>query len=935
VPPSPDRAGGALTLRRRLLLLAAAAILPLAVMSALALNALFDEQRAQAQRASLDLARALATAVDTELRLTVSALQSLAAIEVSNPGPEDLATLYRVAQEVQRTRPEWRTIILAAPDGQGLFSTGRPLGSPLPPPVEAESFREAVSTGLPTIGTLARGALGGEAFAVRVPVRDGGKLRYVLTAAVMPDAILQVVSRQRVPSDWIVSIFDAKAQRIARSRDHAAQLGTQPSPSLLELWKQHPDEGTGTSTTLEGERVYTAYSRLRSNGWVVSVGVPVGALDAPARHSAWVYGGGLVLSIALGSLVAGLLARGIAIPIARLGEAAHAIGRGEAPVRQPTTLPEVEAVSAALVDAAQQRERIAAERESLLDAERAAGAAAEQARRRLELLAAAGGQLSRSLDERTTLEAIGSVVVPAIGDWCRIDLLDDHGVLRRKLTHHRDPERRRIVEEFVRSGSVSADQPGSFPQVVATGEPYLANFSSWDDPAIADPTLREFARLTGLRATCVVPLVARDRILGAMGVVQAESGRGFGADDGVLIQELAQRVALALDNARLYAEAQAALHDAEVANRAKDEFLAMLGHELRNPLAPIASSLELMARRVPAEIAPQRRVIERQVAHLSRLVDDLLDVSRIVAGKIRLQLERVDLRTVLERALESAQPVLAGRAPEVVMPPQPVWVTGDPLRLAQVMGNLLSNAAKFSHSPDLIRIEISVHDGTVQLVVADEGIGMRPELLARVFERFVQGEQQPLQRAEGGLGLGLAIARSLVELHHGTIRAESDGPHRGSRFIVTLPAAERTPVHVAAPAPAARPSAPGARVLVVDDNADAADALAELLRLEGYEVRVAGSAEEALAAVEVFSPQLAVLDIGLPSMNGYDLAAALRSNPRTRGVRLIALTGYGRAPDRQRAQDAGFDDHFVKPAPLDELLARVAALVAGAEGAMA
>ena len=934
MPRSPDRAGGALTLRRRLLLLAAAAILPLAVTSAAALHALYTEQREQAQRAGLDLARALATAVDTELRLTVSALQSLAAIEVSNPGPEDLSTLYRVAVEVQRARPEWQTVLLATPDGRNLFSTGRPLGSPLPPPVDPQSFRDAVASRQPTIGTLARGAQGGEAFAVRVPVSEGGQLRYVLTAAVKPDAILQVVSRQRVPSDWIVSIFDAKAQRVARSRDHAGQLGTSPSPSLLKLWEQHPDEGTGTSTTLEGEHVYTAYSRLRSNGWVVSVGVPVDALDALARRSTLVYGGGLVLSIALGSLVAGLLARGIAAPIARLGEAARAIGRGVAPVQEPSKLPEVEAVSAALVDAARQRERIAAERESLLVAERRAGAAAEQARRRLELLASAGEHLSRSLEEGTTLDAIGTVVVPAIADWCRIDLLDEHGVLQRKLTHHRDPAKRRLVEDFVRTGSVSAQQPGSFPHVIATGQPYIANFTSWQDPAITDPVLREFARLTDLRATCVVPLVARGRVLGAMGVVQAESGRRVSDEDGVLMQELAQRVALALDNVRLYAEAQSALREAEVANRAKDEFLAMLGHELRNPLAPIASSLELMARRAPAAIEPQRRVIERQVAHLSRLVDDLLDVSRIVSGKIRLVVERVDLRAVLERALESAQPVLAGRAPEVLVPPRPVWVMGDPLRLAQVIGNLLSNAAKFSHAPDLIRIELSLQDGDLQLVVADEGIGMAPELLARVFDRFVQGEQA-LQRAQGGLGLGLAIARSLIQLHDGTIRAESDGPGRGSRFVVTLPAAEHEAAPVSPPAPASHAVASGARLLVVDDNADAAEALAELLRLEGYEVRVAGSGEEALRIVEAFAPHAAVLDIGLPSMDGYDLALALRANPRTRGMRLVALTGYGRAPDRARAQAAGFDDHFVKPAPLDELLARLAALVAGAEGAIA
>jgi signal transduction histidine kinase/CheY-like chemotaxis protein len=919
-----------LSLRQRLLLIAAAAILPLAVMAAAALHALLQEQRQQALRGTLDLARALATAVDTELRLTVSALQSLAAIEVASPGPESTATLYRLAAEVLRTRPEWRAVLLTTPDGRTVFSTSRPLGSPLPPAVEPESLRQAVATREPSVGTLARGVLGSEGFAVRVPVIEDGDLRYVLSAIVKPDAILQVVARQRVPRDWIVSIFDAMAQRVARSRDHAAQLGTPPSPTLRRLWAKDPAEGTGESITLEGERVYTAFSRLPSTGWVVSVGVPVAAVDASARQSAIVYGGGLLLSIVLGSAAAALLGGAIARPIARLGEAARAIGRGEAPAHEPGDLAEVEAVGSALVEAAHQREKTAAEREQLLIAERQARAAAEHARQRLELLVAAGEQLSRSLEERTTLEAIGQVVVPTLGDWCRIDLLDEHGVLRRKLTHHRDPEKRRLVDEFVQTGhAVSAEQPGSFPYAIRTGEAYLANFDSWEDPAIGDPILRGFARLTGLRSTCVVPLVARGRVLGAMGVVQAESGRRFGADDAVLIQELAQRVALALDNVRLYADAQAALREAEVANRAKDEFLAMLGHELRNPLAPIVSSLELMARRAPGAIEPQRRVIERQVAHLSGLVDDLLDVSRIASGKVRLALERIDLRDVLDRALEAAQPQLAGRTVDVTMPREAAWVMGDALRLRQVVGNLLANAAKFSRPPDRISIELSLHDHAAQLAVADEGVGIAADLLERVFERFVQGGQA-LHRAQGGLGLGLTIARSLVEQHQGTIRAQSEGPGRGARFTMTLPLASHLAGAVTVPgAPASTPPA-GARVLVVDDNADAADALAELLRLEGYLVQVAGSAEEALRLLAHGElPQVALLDIGLPAMNGYDLARALRAAPHTRAIHLVALTGYGRSPERQRALDAGFDEHFVKPAALDELLARIATLVTG------
>jgi signal transduction histidine kinase/ActR/RegA family two-component response regulator len=917
------------TLRERLLLLVIVAIVPLAFMAGSALLALIGEQRRQSEQASIDLTRALGTAVETELRLTVSALQSLAAIETTpgGAGPQR-ETLHTLARQVLATRPEWLAVVLADPEGRVVFSTSQRLDAAPTTLIEPESFSAAVQTHRPVIGGLARGPAGRYGIPVRVPVMEGGELHYILTAVVKPEAILNVISRQRVPSDWIVSVFDAHNQRVARSRDHSLHLGEPPTPSLAELQRRHADEGAGESLTLEGERVYTAFSRLREIGWTVAIGLPVDTADDAARQSAFVYGGGLVLSLGLGALAAWRVARGIARPIAQLGEAADAIGRGEVPAHQAAGLAEIEAASQALVTASQRREEAEAEREKLLIAERQARASAERAQQRLEILAGASERLSRSLEEKGTLEAIAAVIVPAVADWCRIDLLDEHGALQRKLTHHADPARRDAVKTFVQAFKVAPDEPGSFPQVISSGVPFCANFDSPEDSGIADPQFLAFARLTGMRATCVVPLVARGRTIGAMGAIQAESGRRFGPEDAVLIGELAQRAALALDNVRLFAEAQQALREAEVANRAKDEFLAMLGHELRNPLAPIAASLELMARRAPEALEPQRRVIERQVAHLSTLVDDLLDVSRIVSGKVRLALERLDLRAVVERAFESAQPAFAARAraPELALPKGPVWVRGDGVRLTQVVGNLLTNAAKFTRGDDRIAVELTAADGVARLAVADEGIGMTPELLEKVFERFVQGEQA-LQRATGGLGLGLAIARSLVDLHHGSISAESAGPGQGSRFVVTLPLAsadaDAPTADRAVPAPRVR----GGRVLVVDDNVDAADAVAEILRFEGYEVQVAASAEEALAAIESDPPQVALLDIGLPRMDGYALARALRAAPHSRALGLIALTGYGRAPDRRNALEAGFDEHLVKPVEVEVLLARLDALI--------
>nr|HET7859980.1 hybrid sensor histidine kinase/response regulator [Caldimonas sp.] len=652
--------------------------------------------------------------------------------------------------------------------------------------------------------------------------------------------------------------------------------------------------------------------------------------DVAMLESLVAYGGGILLSLGLGGMAAWRISRNIVEPIARLRDAALALGRGEPVHDARADVSEVEAVSDALVAAAAQRRQSEAERERLLDAERDARAAAERAQARLRQLVSAGALLSRSLEEQTALAAIGSVIVPDIADICRIDLLDKDGVLQRKLTRHVDPEREAAMREFVARHVSPSDSPGSFTWAVATGKTFLANLEPGDAERFTDPDFRSFVLDFGLGAACVVPLVARGRTIGAMCALQASSGRRFSEEDGAGIVELAQHAALALDNVRLFGESRDALRDAEVANRAKDEFLAMLGHELRNPLAPIVTSLEVMARR---DAAPdrERQVIERQVAHLSRMVDDLLDVSRIASGKIELRRERVDVRDVVARALELTQPALQGRRPPAVrVPDAPVWVHGDPVRLTQVVCNLLNNAAKFSLPAQPIVVELLSTADEARLAVVDHGAGIAPALLPHVFERFVQGEQ-PLQRASGGLGLGLAIAKNLVELHGGTIAAESDGDGRGARFAVTLPLAGAAPEVLLPAAPQRLPAhRRHGRILVVDDNDDAAQSLALILRLEGNEVAVARDGDEAIALLAEFVPEAAVLDIGLPKMSGYELAAALRADARTRSIALIALTGYGRGTDRQRALDAGFDEHLVKPVELDALLTTLNRLLADA-----
>jgi PAS domain S-box-containing protein len=366
-------------------------------------------------------------------------------------------------------------------------------------------------------------------------------------------------------------------------------------------------------------------------------------------------------------------------------------------------------------------------------------------------------------------------------------------------------------------------------------------------------------------------------------------------------------------------------HERERAIRVKDELLAMLGHELRNPLAPIRTALELMALRADPETAKERQVIERQVDHLVRLVDDLLDVSRITRGMIELHRRPIELGAVIAHALEMASPLLEQRRHhlDIQVPHEGLAVDADPDRLAQVFSNLLANAAKFTDPGGRITVTASRDDreGKRELAVTvqDTGVGIAPELVPSVFETFVQ-ERRTVERSQGGLGLGLSIVRSLVTLHGGTVSVHSEGRGRGAAFTVRLPAFEGAlaPEGPARASPGAPPP-PRGRILVVDDNEDAAGLLSELLTDSGYDTRVAFDGPTALAIVGQFAPDVAILDIGLPVMDGYELAAELRARLRDRAPRMIALTGYGQEQDQRRATAAGFERYLVKPVALDTL----------------
>jgi PAS domain S-box-containing protein len=358
----------------------------------------------------------------------------------------------------------------------------------------------------------------------------------------------------------------------------------------------------------------------------------------------------------------------------------------------------------------------------------------------------------------------------------------------------------------------------------------------------------------------------------------------------------------------------------KLADLQKDEFLAMLSHELRNPLAPISMASTLLSRTGGRDDRTQFAIqtIQRQTRQLTRLVDDLLDVSRIARGRIVLQHQPIDLATVITQAVETVEPQLREKQHRICVTTSsyhPLYVSGDLTRLVQCMVNVLGNAAKYTDAGGEIRVETRADGSCAVIEVSDTGAGIPPEMLSRIFDLFVQG-QRTLDRAQGGLGIGLSVVKRLVEMHDGQITARSPGLGRGSQFEIRLPRIARPQSR---PPEATPITTPPKRVVIVDDNTDAANTLAALLNYLGHETLVALSGKEALARLQTFEPEVVLLDIGLPEMNGYELARRLRTDPRWRGIRLIALTGYGQTEDRQRVREAGFDDHLVKPVDVDAL----------------
>ncbi|HEX6185584.1 MAG TPA: PAS domain S-box protein [Pyrinomonadaceae bacterium] len=550
------------------------------------------------------------------------------------------------------------------------------------------------------------------------------------------------------------------------------------------------------------------------------------------------------------------------------------------------------------------------------------------AEERLRFLAEASRVLGASLDYETTLEGLANLAVAQLADYCLIDLVDDDGRVRRVAATHRDPALRPLAERL--RAFPPGPQSAGVPRVLRTGQPEtITEVTDAQLPALArDAEHERVLRELGLKSFITVPLVARGRTIGALTFSSTRAQRTYTAEDVSYAQEIAARAALAIENARLYGRAQ------EV-NRAKDEFLATLSHELRTPLTPILGWTHMIrsGRLGAAESAQGIRVIEKNSQSLSRLINDLLDMSSILSGKMRIERAPVELASVVREAAETVRPQADARSVRVEVQTGglgPAVVSGDRTRLVQVFWNLLHNAVKFSPEGGRVRVRVGADSGSARVEVEDDGAGIAPEFLPHVFERFRQADMGTT-RTHGGLGLGLALVKSFVEAHGGAVSVESAGEGRGSRFMVALPAvkSDGTRYQSGDLEEGAGELCPeeSCHVLIVEDAPDTLEMLRVAFEARGYTPAACATPEEALSVAESRRFDIIVSDIGLPRIDGYELIARLREFPHLREVPALALTGYAAQRDAEAALAAGFDAHVAKPVDPAELAERMEQLM--------
>jgi len=556
---------------------------------------------------------------------------------------------------------------------------------------------------------------------------------------------------------------------------------------------------------------------------------------------------------------------------------------------------------------------------------------------RASFLAEAGTLIGSSIDYERVLPRLTRLALPVMGDLCAIDLLQVDGSIARVACAHVDTTKEALVYELRSRHGFNRSSPSGVGAAIRSRRSILLSPVTGADleGEALNPDQLSLFRQLGPKSWMIVPLIGREQPLGAIAFAVTESRRRYRRADLLCAEVVARQAAIAMEGARLHREAEAARAEAEAANRAKDEFLSILSHELRNPLNAVSGWAKMLERgQLSAEQSRRAiQIILRNAALQVRLIDDLLDMTSVVSGRMRLAVQAVDLRSVVEEAVDTVRPAADAKdiRLQVVIESPGASVNGDPGRLQQVMWNLLSNAVKFTPKGGRVQISVQRVNSHVEIMVSDTGEGIRADLLPYIFDRLRHGDSSA-SRPHGGLGIGLALVRHLVELHGGSVFAESPGEGQGATFVVKLPLmiaeVRQAPVAHRAEPLLADLSLAGLRVIVVDNDPAAVDLIAEVLTRAGGEVRGCASAEIALHTLGQWRPEVLVSDIEMPGVDGYTLIRKVRALAPEQGGKTpaVALTAFSRPEDRIRSLMAGFNIHVSKPVDPAELTAIVASL---------
>jgi signal transduction histidine kinase/ActR/RegA family two-component response regulator len=933
-------------LRSHLVILALGAALPLLIFSIAIIYQESDNHRAVLEQGMRTSVRALSLAVDGEIKASRSMLETLAASAYLDTG--DLKAFYDLCvRAIEGRKDEY--IILFDRSGQQLVNSSRPFGAPLPNPLVgarvvgadarypelpvggAAPVRKVLETGKPVVSDLFVSLVTKRPrISVDVPVIRSGAVRYVLELSFDPDTFTQLLLNHHLPADSVAIILDGKGLAIARNLDPAARVG-RPLAADLAAQIGMSEEWSYRGRTVEGVPVYHLFTRSKYTGWTTSLAVSRELVTSPLRRAVALLVGGVALAVLLAGGLAFILGKRIATPISALADAAPSLARGESIALDAAAVREVKHLHDALVTAGGSVRQVAAERHRR--------EAAEAAERRASFLARATTTLASSLEYERTPRAVADIVVPEVADGCAFDVVADDQSLRRVALRHRDPAKEAVLAELTRRYHHDELMGKA---VIARRAALLA--------VVDDSLLRQISRdadhlallrAAEVRSMIIAPIIVKDIALGAVTIMSSDLGRRFESSDLALAEELTLRVGYAIDNARLYRDVKTAREAADAANRTKDEFLATLSHELRTPLNAVYGWARMLRAGQIRDEAANRALdaIVRNANAQVLLIDDLLDVSRVIAGKMRLEVQSVDLRTVIETALDAVRPAAASKDIRLqsVLDSRAAPMMGDPARLQQVVWNLLMNAVKFTPREGRVQVHLLRVNSHVEIVVSDTGQGIAADVLPFIFDRFRQGDSSTT-RAHSGLGLGLALVRHLVELHGGTVVAESAGEGKGATFIVKLPLsiaqipaapeARAHPTTVSLPLPANASRLDGLSVLVVDDDQDALDLASAILSTAGAVVKTCASARVALDILSLWRPDVLVSDIEMPEEDGYSLIRKVRALEPDRGGKTpaVALTAYGRIHDRMLSLSAGYNMHVPKPVDPGELTTIIASL---------